>query len=289
MRKVSDDEPDRETRLALALVEDTGTAAVAIAGGFLGLIGAPGIILGATAGVAGARLIKHLGAELYERVLAPRQRARALAALWVAHERSRERTEQGEQLRDDAFYGPREGDGGIPAEELLEGVLLRASDAYDQRRVPYLGAFYAAVEHRPDVTPAHAHQLLQLADGLSYRQLVAIALFHDHAGDTALITLQARREEEGHWPFAEGLGTDLQNIANNPELLGIEQSNGSVVAAGATYGGDDVERSNMIGNLRLTSLGGLLYELMDLDRIPEHEKTDMLDVLSRSTWDRPGP
>jgi len=278
---------DRETRLALALFEDTSSTIAGIAGGFLGTIGGlPGIVLGSAAGVGSARLIQHLGAEFHERVLAPRERARAAAALAVAAVRANERAEAGEARRADEFFEAR-GEGGVPAEELLEGVLARAGAAYDQRRVPHLGALYASIEYRSDITPTHAHQLLRLADNLSYRQLVIIAFFHDRAGNTELVHLGGRREVEGRWRFDEGLGPDLQELADNPGVLGIEQSDGRVIAVGQTWNGSDIETVDALGNITLTALGQLLYELMDLDRIPSDEKDGIFRLMSRSTWDRP--
>lgn len=43
-------------------------------------------------------------------------------------------------------------------------MLLHAMNAYQERKVPFLGAFFASVAHRSDISPSYAHSLLQIAE-----------------------------------------------------------------------------------------------------------------------------
>ncbi len=123
--------------------------------------------------VAGA--INRIGALIYQRLTGPAQQRRAGGALFVARARIRERLESGDKPRDDGFFDEMGGDR-APAEELLEGVLLQAADSYQQRKVQYLGEFYASLVFATGLDPAYAHALLRVADRLTYRQLVLLAL-----------------------------------------------------------------------------------------------------------------
>jgi hypothetical protein len=251
-------------------------------GGALGTIGGPpGIAAGAFGGVAATRVIKRLGAELYARVLAPRQRARAGRAFGVAAERIQERTEAGEQARTDGFFDAEPGER-APADELLEGVLIQAANAYQERKVPHMGALFASLAFRDDISPAHAHYLLRLANRLTYRQLTAIAYFAENAESHELIRLQTNRDESGRPAFAEALGSELNERGDELRLLGIPQPGGMVVPSSATYGANSFE-STQLRNVTLTALGRELYEVMELSRIPEADKAAIFEAMERPT------
>lgn len=124
-----------------------------------------------------ARLFDSVGKEFAARQLGPVQLARAEEAYTQALQRMAERLNEDEAIRDDGFFdGPRENDRPA-AEELLEGVLQAAVDAYEQRKVERLGELYAFIAFNPDITPAHANQLLELAGRLTYRHLLCLGFF----------------------------------------------------------------------------------------------------------------
>ena len=64
-----------------------------------------------------------------------------------------------------------------PAEELLESFFIRAGNAYEERKLPHMAVLFANLCFRGDISPAYAHQLMSLADSLSYRQLGCLAIF----------------------------------------------------------------------------------------------------------------
>jgi hypothetical protein len=260
------------------LIEAGGDLAGGLIGGGLGLVGGPlGVALGAGGGVLVSRLVKRVGAEIHERMLGPRQAERIGIALAAADGQVTEQLERGDDLRQDGFFD--EGDPEhSPAAELLEGVLLRAANAYQQRKVPHIGWLWASLLFRPDVTPDYAHLLLRLADRLTYRQLQALAFFAEKANSDELSHLEAQRQEEGHWPFADGLGIELNELGGDLGLLGLAQADGRVIRSAGTWNGGDLERANL-WNVALTPLGRDLYELMQLGRIPKPEKDRILDLI----------
>lgn len=293
---MAEDGGDRESKLARELIESGGDVVGAAAGAALGTIGGPpGIAAGAVGGVAITRLVKRLGAELHERILGPRQRARAGAALAVAVERIRTRVEAGETPRDDGFFDASDGER-APADELLEGVLLHAANAYQDRKVPYLAALFASLAFRSDISPAYGHYLIRLADRLTYRQLCALAFFAERGESIDLTRLEGDRQERGHRPFEQGLGRELDELAGDLGVLGIWMPHGEMVRAdrtvavgsadGATVGGS-VEKTD-IGEIVPTSLGRTLYEVMELERIPDGDKETIFDLMAAPTRGNPG-
>jgi hypothetical protein len=89
-----------------------------------------------------------------------------------------ERLRAGEGLRDDGFFDqPRTEDQRTAAEEVLEGVLSKARDAYEQRKAERIGDLYSFFAVSPDISPPHANYLLELAGRLTYLQLLLLGLF----------------------------------------------------------------------------------------------------------------
>jgi hypothetical protein len=109
---------------------------------------ATGSVLGTGAGVAMGEALARLGTEFYDRVLAPRQVARAGGALGVAVTRIDERLRAGHELRADGFFDPGP-DGRADADEVLEGTLLIAANAWEERKVAALGRMYANLAFDP--------------------------------------------------------------------------------------------------------------------------------------------
>jgi hypothetical protein len=128
---------------------------------------ASGSVLGTGAGVAMGEALARLGTEFYDRVLAPRQVARAGGALGVAVTRIDERLRAGDELRADGFFDPGP-DGRADADEVLEGTLLTAANAWEERKVAPLGRMYANLAFDGTVRPGWANYLLRVVDGLTY-------------------------------------------------------------------------------------------------------------------------
>jgi hypothetical protein len=184
--------------------------------------------------------------------------------------------EAGEQPRSDGFLEADE-EGNSAGSELLEGAMIHAANAYQQRKVPYIGFLWSSLLFRSDVSPDYGHFLLNFADRLTYRQLQAIAFFAENAGAVELNRLEAEREYRGHWPFANGLGVELSE-GGDLGVFGIEQAGGAVAHPRGGYGANDIE-SSPLSNVALTPLGRNLYELMELHRIPTEEKDRILDLI----------
>lgn len=119
----------------------------------------------------------RVGAEIAQRHLAPRAETRAGAVYVLALEQVRARIALGEEpderLRDEVSPGRSAG------EELLEALLKMAADTHQERKIPYESNLQAGLVFEPTLSYSTKNQLIAIAGELSWRQLVALALFGD--------------------------------------------------------------------------------------------------------------
>lgn len=83
------------------------------------------------------------------------------------------RLDGGLQPRDDGFFTD-EQSGRAQADEILEGVLLKARDQHEEKKLIYLGYFFANLAFRSDVSGSLANYFIKTANALSYRQFVLL-------------------------------------------------------------------------------------------------------------------
>lgn len=273
-----DPEGDYEARRTRELIGGASDFVGAAAGGAVGLIGGPiGVLGGAATGVAVAKAVNRIGAEIHDRLLGPRQRQRAGLALGTAVTELSQSVDRGVALRDDGFFVTDPGDSRGPGDELLEGVLLRAMNAYQERKVPYLGRFYASVAVRADISPAYAHLLLRLADQMTYRQFVLLA-YLSNLQDDGLPNRSEDPDSKGAWYLPDGLGAELKELGDEMGLLGIKRPDAPPIPAGATMGGGDITRHDP-KSVTMTDLGRDLHDLLGLAQIPETERRQVQRML----------
>jgi hypothetical protein len=245
------------------------------AGAAVGLIGTPAAALaGGAAGAALGEMLADAGIELYQRLLGPRQAARAAGALAVAAVRIEERLESGQRPRSD--FVDDAGHHSADAEEVLEGTLLTAANANEQRKVPYLGNFYANLAFAPNVTPGYANLLLKLADRLTYGQMAAMALVGNEQRRDALIQAGAERSE-GAFRSSPVVVAELDELGVSG-LIGIQQEDKTVVRPSDVFGSGsfaDVDLS-LVG---LTETGRDLHALLGLGEMPSEDQDGVMAAL----------
>lgn len=169
------------------LVSFGGTLAGAAAGAALGFFaGGPGVAAaGSMAGVAVSQGIQMAG-DFVTRELSRKERARVGAGFAFAYAKIRQNFKEGLNPRDDGFFD-RDYTERFSAEQILEGVLLKCRDAYEEKKCRYISYIYANVAFMPNVSVAAATHLLQWAERLTYRQLCVIALV-ERAGEMSMRT-----------------------------------------------------------------------------------------------------
>jgi hypothetical protein len=262
---IGDDQNDQE--LAGQLAASGAELAGAALGATIGIVtGGPlGAVAGAPAGIVAAYVLNRVGAEMQKRVLGPRQRVRIGAAFAFARAEISARILAGETPRDDGFFTSRPGRWQSPASELLEGVLIAAADAYEERKVRHLGSFYASLAFDATVPPADAHHLLHLAERLSFRQLCCIEFFANPRPPDALIELTSSEET----PFVRGdaVSAELDDLAQ-ALVIGLDNAGAILRPVGAygTYGSSDFRQLGL-ARVRVSQMGEAMRRLMRLSEI----------------------
>ncbi|HEV2974518.1 MAG TPA: hypothetical protein VGX69_05920 [Solirubrobacteraceae bacterium] len=270
--RLSDD--DRLRQVVLVGMEIVGAAG----GGGVGLIGGPaGAIGGAAAGVAMTRVLHRIGLEVYDRLLVHRQQARVGAALVYAAKDAGELSAAGAAIRNDGFFDE-DVEKRSDAEELMEGVLLHAADAYQELKLRHLAAIVPALAARPDVPAADGHWITDLAGRLTWRQLIVLAIFRDPP-EQVLMHRDIDQDVQGRQPLPGVLADEVEELATLG-LIGTTSSDGETVRVDRTMGGLEggVWQTGM-ATWRLTVVGQLLADLTRLDDVPKAQRERVLDDL----------
>lgn len=215
------------------MISSSGDLIGAVSGGAIGLIGGPvGAMGGAAAGVMITKTMRRVGLEVYDRLIVRRQQERVGAVLAVAWADAAADSEAGHKLRSDAFFDSAHGLRS-DADEIFEGLLLHAANAYQERKLRHLGAILPALAVRPEISAADGHWLTLLADRLTWQQFVILSVFYDPPEER----FRARDvdHEEG------GTGGQVGSIRDEVEelgflgLLGVTNSSGEIVRQAARW------------------------------------------------------
>jgi hypothetical protein len=260
----------KRTEIGTELVPSVGGSAASLGG--VALLGPPGALLGAVTSVALKRLMARVDRlfqtaadEFAARQLGPREQRRVALAYNRAAERLVEHLQEGRGLRDDGFFEQVREDQGTAAEEVLEGVLTKARDAYEVRKAERLGELAAFIAVSPDISPPHANYLIELAGRLTYQQLVLLGFFalEDRSGmpDWASTGLFTRYEI--------GLVAAIEELAH----LGLIVRDDNQPVASFT----EVNPRRMQTVLN----GRLLHEAMSLHKAEQEAVDEMIEALSR--------
>jgi hypothetical protein len=260
---------------ATELIEGGADLAGASIGAAVGLVGAPALVVGgAAAGVVASRMLRRMGSEIHQRLLGPRQRVRVGAAFAVAADAIATRLEAGEAPRSDGFFNS--GPAGRPAaEEVLEGVLQAAGEAFEERKVPFLGKLYASVAFDPTVGRPQANFFIAVAERLTFRQLVLMAVISRRDAESVAISAGGKDTPASQIHFSEKLGLEADDLERRG-LIG-NGPRGSTPRPGARAFVEAGGRP--VSDLSLTGPGEQLHDLMGLQDISEDARQEVLKDL----------
>jgi hypothetical protein len=166
---------------------------------------------------------------------------------------------------------------------VLEGTLLAAANAYEQRKVEYIGRFYANLAFDPTVSPSFANLLLRLLDRLTYGQLRVMAVLGDETLRDDLIRIGGDREA-GFFRSNDDVIAEMDELTAMG-LLGLGQKDGSVIAPSAAWndGGGGSWSTFKLYQAQLTNLGQRVYELLGLADVPQDERDAVVRGLRGET------
>ncbi len=237
-----------------------------------------GVAIGGPFGILAAEAVEFVGGELLTRALGSEERRRIAGMCQAVNERLEQRLVQGEVLRDDEFFSaPPElgtklaapwGVARPPAHEVLEAVMAFAGRTYEERKLPHLKELVVSLMFDCESAPAYANYLVRLANELSYRQLLLIAIFNGDTYQPGLAEGDVRPDS----PSA--IGMELEDLARRG-LIGMDEPQGdayptrSVLEVGLRF-------------IKNTYDGRKLHDLMRLDTLAEGDVANLAEELGRS-------
>lgn len=255
----------------LDLIKNGAPIAGAAVGGALGFVtGGPG---GAALGGALGAALAHGVEETADRALSQREKVRVGATASYAMDFVRERLEVGDVPREDGFFDNFEF-GTSTADEILDGVLLRAKGDHEERKARFYGKFFSNIAFDSGCSRSEANYFLHLLDRLTYSQLVIVSLF------------------VGPYRFLQLPDDSYENKNMNPELsqtllATFELSQMGLVKLWVTAKDGEAEALLDMGDIRpkdmgLSLSGKRLFELASLELIPESELDRLADTFASS-------
>lgn len=238
-----------------------------VGGGITGA--AAGFLIGGpTGGVVGGALgpiVKRGFLEIAERVLSRREQVRVSAAAQFAIERYQAVLKAGQTPRKDWASEGRD------AAELMEGILQKARNSYQEKKVRLIANIFADFAFLDGLSVEEAHHVLSLVESMTYRQIVLLEIFNtqkgqglrdgDYRGQNPGTLNKLGILEDAYQLFLRGLVVS--------QKVGEQSSN-------FLMGWHDVNPAQM----KLTPLGTLLCGLAGTDVIPADDRAPLIAALS---------
>ena len=265
---------DKLRKLIAAGSQIAGSIAGSAIASLVGGVG--GAVIG---GAAGSVLSTGI-TDLANRVLSDREQIRVGATAAYAIDRIRVHLEVGDVLRRDGFFEA--GNSGRPAaEEILEGVLLKAKNEHEEKKTQILGNIFANVAFMPGFSVGEANHLLRIAETLIYRQMGILSLVKRK---DEIRGINLRRE----WYGVEKATADSVRLDFSTENASVLQQCYELCNLGLMICASSPEDITMTptafdvipDELILTAIGRKYYGVMGLDDIPEGEIRALANHLS---------
>ena len=256
MSEQRDNETNKNDRIQ-ALLSGGAEIAGAAVGGALGfLAGGPisAALLGA-GGAAVAKALKHIGQEVSERLLGPREKVRVGGVLAIAAAEIKQGIANGESVRTDGFFDEKPS-GRSDAEEVAESVLLKSQREPEEKKIPYMGYLLSNIAFDPEISAQMAHQITKAAEQLTYRQLCILRL---------AVVKQAFGLRSGDYRGQGSFSKELYQVLY--ECLDLYHRGFINFGGEVAFGPTDVAP----GKMTVQGLGADLYNLMKLATIPNED------------------
>lgn len=241
-----------------------------IAGGFIGEALAFFAIDPITAGAAGAiGAIIPILTDITNRVLSKREEIRVGATAAFALVRINSYLKAGHKPRQDGFFDNKDG-ARSDAQEIFEGVLLKAKNEHEEKKARILGNIFANVAFWPGFSVGEANHVLQITNNSTYRQLCAVA-FIEKKGQLLDIKLREKTYREISESIKYETISILQEIYDMHSL-------GLIYCKGESGSGRELLRDaeDLIpSRLALDFLGRRYYRVMELVDIPDDDLKDI--------------
>ena len=127
-----------------------------------------------------APIVKDAVISTTPEVMGNREKMRMDTVLSLSVEKIIDLISQGKVPRDDKAYYEDTSFGIPKAQEILEGVLLKAREEYQSKKLDCYSSFFANLCFDETISPEHADFLLNVLGRLSYRQLCILSYLSDN-------------------------------------------------------------------------------------------------------------
>ncbi|GEM_PF-3107307 len=260
--------PSKRSKLAkgaTALVKSGIIGAAAAGEARLGLPPGAVVATGVLAGTASIAFISDIAAEVLQRSTEQRQKDRIRRIVLYAEERFRQNIENGRSIRVDDFFDAPLTDQS-KGKEIIEGVLLKARDTYQEKKLRYLGNILANAACST-YDAALIHNVLKLADEMTYRGLVCIAVVGRL--DEFQAVLPPPNAEVNDGDEANSVLIELESLLRRDMVSRFEPRRPFTIEA--VQSGPAKPFVIPVGTLVLTPLGNAMYTLMGLETVPKDD------------------
>lgn len=268
------------------LIETGAEIAGGAVGAALGLL-TTNPVLAVTFGAVGAGISKGL-IDATGKYLSHREEVRTGAAAAQAIANINGKLKSGQEMRQDDFFestlNSRSG-----SEELFEGVLLSSKNEHEEKKVKYIANIFSNSVFLP-ISLGEGNHVLRLANNLTYRQMCVLALINRNK--TLLnIELGKKLLRENKDLISQ---ISVEAISLRQEIMDMDSQ--GVIACEVVEENEEVWSSARItqndndiamlhwadvvpAGLKLTELGELCYNLMELAEIPDSEIFEVAKLL----------
>lgn len=265
---------DKVKSLLIKGSEIAGPAAGAAVGFFVG--GPGGAALGGASGV----VISKVLADIVGRLLSEREAIRVAATADYAITKVKARLDSGDELRNDGFFKERK-TGRSDAEEIFEGVLLKAKNEHEEKKARILGNIFANTAFFPGFSVGEANHLLRIAENATYREMCILSLIK-RKDEIPEIKLREDSYSD-YWQEADKgitLAETVSTVQEAYEMYGL----GLILCKDKTDKGgfwSMTEWTDIAPNgLELTPMGERYYQVMGLDDIPRQDIVRVAEYLA---------
>lgn len=173
--------------------------------------------------------------------------------------RMKERLDGGDTPRQDGFFD-RDFTGRSPAEEVFEGVFLRAKNESEEKKSPFLANLVASVAFDSAISVEMANYFIKLAEKLTYRQYCLVAL----VGIVVNLNVEQLRR---------AVHDDIELEVLRREEMDMHLSD--LGTFGLLYGSGPWDDS-------LSPLGHALYLHMELNKVPLPDVEKVVGLLHKA-------
>ena len=243
--------------------EIVGGTVVGLATGLL--TGDP--VLATVLGVGGKGIeigFRMIGNEIYERMIGPREKVRAGAAMSLAAAGIRKRLENGESLREGGFFEePPTNRSNF--EEVIESTLKKVMDTTEEPKIKFMANLTENIVFDQNLDMDTYRQLLKDLNELTYRQLCIIRLVVlCENGEVGMIPID--EDEKSIEQMSQDEQMKFHSISRDFQEMMVDNSYLDGVRGMKTDDGKPCLRSP--SQTRSTYQSKRLYSFANLDEIP---------------------